>query len=144
MSQSCEAALAHGGLKDSAVEIEISALLSDDEAIQALNRTYRGKDKPTNILSFPAFEAGAWASHMTPEQPLLLGDLALGFETVAREAREKSIAIEDYVAQLTVHGVLHLLGYDHHTQEDAARMEQLETTICHALGLPDPYAEEAA
>jgi probable rRNA maturation factor len=122
--------------------VEVSVRLTDDAEMQRLNNDYRGKDKPTNVLSFPMHAADAlagWAE--TGDTDLLLGDLALGFETVGREAAEKDIAIEAHVTHLLVHGTLHLLGHDHLDDAAADAMEALETRILAGLGIGDPYAD---
>ena len=119
-------------------DLEVSVMLTDDESIRTLNRQWRGKDKPTNVLSFPA-----------PEQPGLegprhLGDIALAYETLVREAEEESKPLADHFAHLVVHGVLHLLGYDHETDEEADVMEALEVKALAGLGIADPYRDMAA
>jgi probable rRNA maturation factor len=122
--------------------LEVSVRLADDAEVHALNFQYRTKDKPTNVLSFPMHAADAlagWAE--TGETDLLLGDLALGFETVVREAAEKDIAVEAHVTHLLVHGTLHLLGHDHLDDAAADAMEALETRILAGLGIGDPYAD---
>ena len=105
-------------------------LFSDDETLRDLNRRFRGKDKPTNVLSFPSgAPAGAF-----------LGDIAIAFETCRAEAAEQGIAFRDHAAHLIVHGLLHLVGYDHEEDEAANVMERLETQILATLGVLDPYA----
>ena len=114
---------------------EISVVLSDDEHIRELNRHHRGMDKPTNVLSFPA------ARMKTPAgTPRFLGDIVLAFETCEREAADETKPLENHVAHLVVHGVLHLLGYDHEDDEEAEMMEARERQILAKLGIPDPYA----
>lgn len=108
-------------------------LLADDAALTDLNRRFRGRDKPTNVLSFPAFPAGGGDQDF-------LGDIAIAYETCQREADALSIAFRDHLAHLIVHGLLHLVGYDHENDDDADQMEQLETRILAALGVADPYA----
>jgi probable rRNA maturation factor len=122
----------------------ISLLLADDRTVQDLNREWRGKDMPTNVLSFPATDTGAGETPVAEFAgvPLELGDIALGFETCAREAATQGKPLAHHVEHLVVHGVLHLLGYDHAGEEEAERMEGLETRILAGLGVPDPYAEE--
>lgn len=110
----------------------VSVLFGDDDAVQALNRTFRNKDKPTNVLSFPA-----------PPNFGVLGDIALALETVTREAEEQGKAAKAHAAHLLAHGFLHLLGYDHESDTDAERMEARERAIMSGLGLPDPYAAGA-
>lgn len=118
--------------------VELSLLLSDDAAVQELNRAWRGKDKPTNVLSFPA-----------PEQPGLpgprhLGDIVLAYETVVREAAEEGKSLHDHATHLIVHGTLHLLGYDHELEVEAEIMEGLEIEALARLGVANPYRDLAA
>jgi probable rRNA maturation factor len=136
------AALAGAGARFGDMPVEVSVRLTDDSEMQRLNNDYRGKDKPTNVLSFPMHDAGVlarWAE--AGETDLLLGDLALGHETVLREAGEKRISVEAHVTHLLVHGTLHLLGHDHLDDPSAEAMEALETRILAGLGIDDPYAE---
>lgn len=118
---------------------EISLVLTSDKEIRALNKSWRSKDEPTNVLSFPLGEVphGDDGRHLDP-QPL--GDVVLACETVTREAEFHGIELGQHSAHLVVHGVLHLLGYDHVRECEAERMEQLETRILKTLGLPDPYS----
>jgi probable rRNA maturation factor len=118
--------------------IEVTITLTDDAQQLQLNRRYRGQDVSTNVLAFRAWEPGMY---ITPGAPLLLGDVVLAFETVAREANEQSKPFGDHVRHLIVHGVLHLLGYDHRREADAVKMERLETLILAKLGVPDPYRD---
>ena len=114
---------------------ELSIVLGNDEMLRGLNRQWRGQDKPTNVLSFPALDA-------TPAPlgaPRLLGDVVLAFETVAAEAAAQGKPLADHLRHLVVHGVLHLLGYDHEADADAQRMEASEIAILAGLGVPDPY-----
>jgi probable rRNA maturation factor len=122
----------------------ISLLLADDQAVSALNRDWRGKDGPTNVLSFPATEtrAGEIPEPEFDGVPLELGDIALAFETCQREATAQLKTLADHTRHLTVHGVLHLLGYDHVVEAEAEQMEALETRILAGLGVADPYAAE--
>lgn len=119
-------------------DLELGIILGDAAAQQRLNRDYRGKDSPTNVLAFPAWEPG---THLPSGAPMLLGDVVLALEIVAREAREQGKPIADHLEHLIVHGVLHLIGYDHLTATEAARMEALETSILAELGVPDPYRD---
>ena len=113
-------------------------MLTDDSAIHALNRDWRGHDKPTTVLSFPAVPPrGARAADAAPRA---LGDVIIAYQTVAREARAEGKPLSNHLAHLAVHGFLHLLGYDHETSRAARRMETLETRILADLGVPDPYA----
>jgi len=119
--------------------LELAVLLTDDASLRALNRSFRGIDKPTNVLSFPSPERpGGQATH---DAPLALGDIAIAYETVAREALEERKPFAHHLSHLAVHGFLHLLGYDHTTDDDAGAMEALETKILAQLSIPDPYAE---
>ena len=115
-------------------DAEVSVLLCDDAVIAALNARWRGRDEPTNVLSFPAPPA------RDPAAPAHLGDIAIACETVIREAQEQGQPVSQHLALLAVHGFLHLLGYDHGTDDEAERMEQLERDILASLGIPDPYA----
>ena len=124
------AALAEEGGKV-AEAAELSCLFCDDATIRGLNRQWRGLDKPTNVLSFPA--AGPGSDH-------LLGDLALAFDTTAREAAEERKSLADHVAHLVVHGTLHLLGHDHEDRSEAEAMEALEVRALRRLGIADPYS----
>lgn len=129
--RAAEAAWAAAGSADSA---ELSILLTDDARMRVLNRDYRGKDNPTNVLSFPAGDEHAVG------RPRLLGDIALALETIGLEAAEQSKSPGNHLSHLTVHGVLHLLGHDHDTELQATAMEALETEILRGLGIADPYA----
>lgn len=116
---------------------ELTVLFADDARVQELNRDFLGKDKPTNVLSFPASDE---ASEPDTE---LLGDIILARETVEREAIEQAKPLEAHIAHLVVHGFLHLLGYDHEDDEEAEEMEALETLILANLEIADPYADDA-
>jgi probable rRNA maturation factor len=120
----------------SLAQVELGVTLTDDAHQRELNRRYRGQDVSTNVLAFRAWEPGM---HAPPGAPLLLGDVVLAFETVAREADEQVKPFCDHVRHLIVHGVLHLLGCDHRSEADAITMERLETSILAKLGVPDPY-----
>ena len=113
---------------------EVTLVLTDDAEMRELNRVWRGKDAPTNVLSFPSGESQG--------EPRLLGDVVLACETVEREAKSQGIATRnDHAAHLVVHGLLHLLGYDHLNEDEALKMETLETEILASLGIADPYAD---
>jgi probable rRNA maturation factor len=114
---------------------ELAIVLTDDSAIRVLNRDWRGVDKATNVLSFPAKDGG-------PKPHL--GDIVLAFETIAREAKSEHKPFTHHVAHLAVHGFLHLLGYDHERDADALAMEQTERDILRQLKIPDPYRDEPA
>jgi len=113
---------------------ELSVILTSDRAIRTLNRRWRGRDKSTNVLSFPA----PTAARGTPRH---LGDIVLAYETVAREARAEGKPLDHHIAHLALHGFLHLLGYDHESHGQAETMERRERRILARLGVPDPYAE---
>jgi probable rRNA maturation factor len=123
---------------------EVGVLLADDATVRRLNADHRGQDRATNVLSFPTFEQilEEAADHLPPG-PIPLGDVVLAFETVRAEAAAEGKPLRDRVSHLLVHGYLHLLGYDHETAADAARMEELERAILEQLGIPDPYADGA-
>lgn len=119
-------------------DFAVSVMLTDDARIRELNRTWRSKDKPTNVLSFPApDQPGA-------EGPRHLGDIALAYETLVRESEEESKTLADHFAHLVVHGILHLLGYDHEDEDEAEDMEALEVKALATLGIADPYRDMAA
>lgn len=120
--------------------VELSIVLADDEAVRALNRGWRGQDKPTNVLSFAALDDED--APLVDGAPLLLGDVILAYETCAAEAKEQDKSLADHFGHLVVHGVLHLLGYDHMDDEEAAEMEALETDLLASLGIPDPYGDQ--
>ena len=120
--------------------LSASLLFTSDAEIHALNREWRQRDKATNVLSFPMLERGALLELGPEGPPELLGDVALAFETCAREAAEKSVPLADHAAHLIVHGLLHLAGHDHETSPaDADAMEALETKALALLGVADPY-----
>jgi probable rRNA maturation factor len=109
---------------------EVAVMLTSDAALRRLNRKWRRIDKPTNVLSFPASASAA---------KRMLGDIAIAYETLARESRKEGKKILHHLSHLAVHGFLHLMGYDHQTDSDAATMEQLESEILARLRIPDPY-----
>jgi probable rRNA maturation factor len=129
------AALSAAGPKRAA---EVSIALTTDAAVRKLNRLYRGKDKPTNVLSFPA---GIDPADLPRGTPLPLGDVAVAFGVTARESKSEDKSVKAHLSHLVVHGVLHLLGYDHETDADARIMERLEKRILARLGISDPYGE---
>lgn len=125
--------------------LSASVLFSDDEELQTLNRDWRGKDKPTNVLSFPMLEDEELAELDTAGPPVMLGDIALSFDTCAREAREKAVPLQHHASHLVIHGLLHLAGFDHETDEAAAEeMEGLEIKALAGLGIGNPYDGSAA
>jgi len=113
-----------------AADGEVSIVLTDDSAMRTLNRTWRGIDKPTNVLSFPAKASGG---------EKMLGDIVVAFETLQRECGEDGKEFLHHLAHLTVHGFLHLHGYDHQTDAEADDMERLESKIMARMNVPDPY-----
>lgn len=116
-------------------DAELAVILADDARLKDLNRNWRGKDQPTNVLSFPAAEGEEIAT--AP----LLGDLVLAFETVAGEAEREGKSFDAHFAHLVVHGTLHLFGFDHMSGEEAEEMENLERAALARLGIDDPYLE---
>lgn len=126
-----------------AVPLEISLVFTDDAEQQGLNRDFRGKDSPTNVLSFPNMDETQMPGIDANGAPRLLGDVVLARETVLREADEQAKRPGDHVSHLLVHGVLHLLGYDHEEADEAEEMESLEREILARLEIADPYASGA-
>ncbi len=122
------ATLAHAA---PATSVELSLLLTGDARMRALNRDYRGRNQPTNVLAFPAETAASGVA------PRLLGDVVVAYETAAREARAAGKPLADHLCHLVVHGTLHLLGYDHGINAEAEAMEALERRILHGLGIDD-------
>ncbi|MCC5978669.1 MAG: rRNA maturation RNase YbeY [Salinarimonas sp.] len=132
------AALAEAGEDvDSQEGVMLSLLFTDDASITVLNRDWRGQDKPTNVLSFPA------APGINPLGPDPLGDVALAFETCAREAAEEGKTLAAHVAHLVIHGTLHCLGDDHEDDTEAEAMEAREIAALASMGIADPYLERA-
>lgn len=122
--------------------LSASILFADDAEVHALNREWRGKDKPTNVLSFPMLEREDLLDLSPDGPPELLGDIALALETCAREAAEKGLSLEQHATHLIVHGLLHLAGHDHEiSDQDARAMEQLEIKALALLGIADPYGD---
>lgn len=137
-----DAALAHLGLEPEAWEIAL--LACDDDKISELNEEFRGRPTPTNVLSWPSEERGAETPGDRPALPVPgpdpeLGDIAIAYDTCAREAMAGGKPLTDHVTHLIVHAVLHLLGYDHENDPDATLMEGIEREILGKMGLPDPY-----
>ncbi len=120
-------------------EAELAVMLTDDAGIRTLNSNWRGIDKPTNVLSFPALPpTGAVGPD---EAPRMLGDIAIAYETARKEADDEQKPFDHHLSHLAVHGFLHLIGYDHEEDDDAEAMEALEQEILAQLGIPDPYAD---
>ena len=140
-----EAAIAESAFPQLALSerpVEMSVRLAGDEEVHALNAEWRGKDKATNVLSFPMVEAAELGGSEGPE--LMLGDIILAHGVCATEAADKAIPLDRHASHLLVHGTLHLLGYDHMDETNAADMESRETRALARLGIADPYAGEAA
>jgi probable rRNA maturation factor len=121
-------------------DAELAVMLTDDAGIRTLNSNWRGIDKPTNVLSFPALRPPTGVSG-ADDIPPMLGDIAIAYETARREADDEQKPFDHHLSHLTVHGFLHLVGYDHETDDEAEAMEALEIEILAQLGIPDPYAD---
>ena len=128
LTETCQRAL-DAGATQMATEGEVSLLLTDDAEIQTLNRDWRDKDKPTDVLSFPSTEM---------DRPFL-GDIAVSLGVTRTDAEIKQIALDQHLSHLIIHGLLHLLGHDHNDDTEAAEMERLEIAALASLGWPDPY-----
>ena len=142
--RAAEAAIAHSAyphLASTARTVELSVRLTGDDQVRALNAQWRDKDKPTNVLSFPLAEPEELEAAEMIGPELMLGDIVLAKGVCSREAEEKAIPVEQHAAHLVVHGTLHLLGYDHHDEEEAADMEAREIRALATIGIADPYAE---
>lgn len=124
-------------------EIEVCVVLTDDTEIHALNRDFRNMDKPTNVLSFANLESDSADDELAmTDMPFSLGDVIIAWETMQREALEQNKKFEHHLRHMLVHGTLHLLGYDHMTEEEAAEMEGLEIRILEKMGVENPYADD--
>ena len=122
--------------------VELSVRLTSDDEVRGLNAQWRGKDKATNVLSFPLADAGELDAADDDGRELMLGDIVLARGVCAAEASEKGIGVEQHAAHLLVHGTLHLLGYDHHDDRAALDMERREVRALARLGIADPYEGE--
>ena len=120
-------------------EAELAVMLTDDAGIRTLNSNWRGIDKPTNVLSFPALQPTGPSG--PDDAPRMLGDIAIAYETTRKEADDEQKPFDHHLSHLAVHGFLHLIGYDHETDGDAETMETLEQEILAQLGIPDPYTD---
>ena len=120
-------------------EAELAVMLTDDAGIRTLNSNWRGIDKPTNVLSFPALPPTGLSG--PDDAPRMLGDIAIAYETTRKEADDEQKPFDHHLSHLAVHGFLHLIGYDHEKDDDAEAMETLEQEILAQLGIPDPYAD---
>lgn len=131
----------YASLADAAPMVEVAVRLTDDAEVHALNRDFRGKDKPTNVLSFPQVQSDLLETMSNSDDgEILLGDIVLARETCAREAQEKGVSLDDHATHLIVHGMLHLVGYDHMDDASAAAMEAMEVKALASLGIANPYA----
>lgn len=137
--------MAEGKVLENFSHVELSVVLCDDAFIQALNHDYRNKDTATNVLSFPGLDEDEQERYLkkaeqVPDHPFLLGEIYIAFETVHAEAEAASVVLEDHFTHMVIHGILHLLGYDHIKDEEAEVMEALETKLLAHLVIDDPYA----
>ena len=120
--------------------LHVSMIFADDKEVHGLNRELRDRDKPTNVLSFPMLPRAELLALGREGPPVMLGDIALAFETCEREAQAKGVMLVDHATHLIIHGLLHLAGYDHvHSDEEAEAMEAMEIAALAKLGIPDPY-----
>ena len=127
------------GLSTSLGEAELAVMLTDDAGIRTLNNNWRGIDRPTNVLSFPALQPTGRSGPDDP--PRMLGDIAIAYETTRKEADDEQKPFDHHLSHLAIHGFLHLIGYDHEKDDDAEAMETLEQEVLAQLGIPDPYAD---
>jgi probable rRNA maturation factor len=132
----------YGEWRDWPTVIEIAVRLTSDDEVQTLNRDYRHKDKPTNVLSFPMIQPDLLeaVTQNSDDGEVILGDIVLAYHVCAAEAAERGVSVEDHATHLIVHGVLHLLGYDHMEDAAAEAMEDMERAALASLGLHDPYS----
>ena len=129
-------ALALADVRDNSRTIEVGVRLVDDGTIQGLNRDWRGRDKPTNVLSFPLGDPGPVSD---PDFPWLIGDIVMSFDTVTAESIRDGKSLEHHVVHLAIHATLHLIGHDHEDDAEAEAMEAAEVKLLAGLGIPDPY-----
>jgi len=144
--KAAEAAIAESDypeLVDSERPVEISVTLTDNEHVRTLNAKWRGKDKPTNVLSFAMLKEDDLSDTNVAGPELLLGDIILARGVCEAEAAEKGVSVQQHATHLLVHGTLHLLGYDHHDDDEAADMEDREIRALDRLGIANPYEEAA-
>lgn len=140
--KAAEAAIAESDYPDLVSDdrrVEISVTLTGDDAVRQLNAKWRGKDKPTNVLSFPMADEQDFSIASVVEAELLLGDIIIAHGVCEAEAADKGVTLEDHAAHLIVHGTLHLLGYDHHDDKQAEDMEAREIRALDRLGIANPY-----
>jgi probable rRNA maturation factor len=133
------AEIVNAGLNTGLGEAELAVMLTDDAGIRTLNSNWRGIDKPTNVLSFPALPPTGPSG--PDDAPRMLGDIAIAYETTRREADDEQKPFDHHLSHLAVHGFLHLIGYDHEKDDDAEAMETLEQEILAQLAIADPYAD---
>jgi probable rRNA maturation factor len=138
IERTCKSVINATGIQKFAKVIEVSVMLADDNFVQDLNKEYRGKDNPTNVLSFPSEEFTA-GDYEQADEFVMLGDIAIALETIEREAIEQDKDIKDHLTHMVVHGTLHLLGYDHIEDEEAEDMEGLEVKILEDMEIENPY-----
>ena len=144
--KAAEAAIAESAfpqLAEALRTVELSVRLASDEEVRGLNAHWRGKDKPTNVLSFPMAEAYELEQSDEDGPAIMLGDIVLAHGVVEREAAEKGVSLNQHATHLVVHGTLHLLGYDHEAEADAAEMESREVRALARLGIANPYEMSA-
>ena len=132
-------AIAAATVDTDVADAELAVMLTDDSGIRTLNSNWRGVDKPTNVLSFPALQPDG--GRREDDAPRMLGDIAIAYQTMRREADDEQKPFDHHLSHLAVHGFLHLIGYDHENDADAEAMEALEQEILAQLGIPDPYAD---
>jgi probable rRNA maturation factor len=132
-------AAAAESVDDDVSEAELAIMLTDDSGIRTLNSNWRGIDKSTNVLSFPALQPTG--ARGPDDAPRMLGDIAIAYETMRKEADDEQKPFDHHLSHLAVHGFLHLIGYDHESDDEAEAMEALETEILAQLGIPNPYAD---
>lgn len=120
-------------------EMEVSVLLTNDHAIQEMNKNFRGKDKATNVLSFPQLSHHDFAHIKVLKQPILLGDIVMSFDTIHNESRDQNKLFMNHLTHLFIHSLLHLLGYDHIDDDEATVMEKLEIQVLSNLNISNPY-----
>lgn len=143
ISRAVMAGLKHCENDEKGRPCELSVVLSSNDEVQKLNAEYRDKDKPTNVLSFPAMDCEYPGLLILEPGPIHLGDIILAYGVVEAEAKEQGISFKDHFTHLMVHGILHLLGFDHIDDEEAEEMESLEISILSDFGIANPYDSEA-
>jgi probable rRNA maturation factor len=132
----------HGHAGSSADSISACVLLASDDRVRALNRDFRGRDVPTDVLSFSTFQPDGLAAAGADGPPAVLGDIVVALQTTLADAAQDGKTVNDHLRHLVVHGILHLLGYDHERDADAVEMEALEVQVLSSLGIDDPYGSE--